>query len=342
MPPVSIVMTVLNEAAEIGRSVPSLLGQIPPPAEVVVVDGGSTDGTWEWLAAAQAREPRLTAIRDETCSLKHSAGPVSRGRNVAIAAARSEIIACADAGCAYAPDWLANLTAPLAAGKAEYALGGTRLDLEAGAYTVWDLASAPFFSVKLAADELTKSCAARSMAFTKALWTRLGGFPESVLVGEDTQFDAAARRQTTPALVTNAKAIYRPQNSFRSACRQMARYAISDGQARIRGTRLFRNAARCALQLLALATLRWTIVPLLVILAIELWYAFHRDWRHLRRCTLGGRGQPDTRAVYDKGAHQPAEPGRLMFCVLLADLGRPAQGLAPAARSVRKRFMMPK
>ncbi len=283
MQPASIVMTVLNEAAEIDSSVPSLLEQIPSAAEVIVVDGGSTDGTWEWLAAMQARNPRLVAICDQTCNLKHSAGPVSRGRNVAIAAAKSEIIACADAGCAYPPDWLKNLTAPLIAGKAEYALGGTRLDLEAGHYTVWDLASAPFFSIKLAANELTKSCSARSMAFTKSLWKRLGGFPEQVLVGEDTLFDAAARRQTTPAFVPNAKAIYRPKNTFRLACRQMARYAISDGQARIRRARLLRNAARCGLEVLALASLRWTWVPLLVVLAIESWYAFHRDWRSLRR-----------------------------------------------------------
>ena len=56
------------------------------------------------------------------------------------------------------------------------------------------------------------------MAFTKALWERIGGFPEQVLVGEDTLFDAAARRLTTPAFIVNAKAIYRPQNTFRSAC----------------------------------------------------------------------------------------------------------------------------
>ncbi len=283
MQPVSIVATVLNEVGDIERLVTCLLAQEPPAAEVIVVDGGSTDGTWERLAEAQAREPRLAAIRDETCSLKYSAGPVSRGRNVAIAAAKSAIIACADAGCTYAPDWLRNLTAPLVAGRAEYALGGTRLDFETGGCTVWDLASAPFFSIKLAADEPTKSCTARSMAFTKALWERMGGFDESVLVGEDALFDLQARRLTAPAFIPNAKALYRPQNTFRSACGQLARYAISDGQAGIRRARLFRNAARCGLEVLALASLRWTTVPLLVILALESWYAFHRDWRFLRR-----------------------------------------------------------
>jgi glycosyltransferase involved in cell wall biosynthesis len=289
MQPASIVVTVLNEAEDIGRVVRSLLAQEPPAAEVIVVDGGSTDGTWEWLlqaeAAAKAGGARLRAIRDESCSLKYCAGPVSRGRNVAITAAQTELIACADAGCTYRPDWLANLTAPLVDGAAEYALGGSCVD-PAGA-SLWDIASAPFFSIKLAPDEPTKSCTARSMAFTRALWERIGRFPESVLVGEDTLFDAAAREQARPAFIANAKAFYCPRNSFRSAAHQMARYAISDGQSRIRPARLRRNAARCVLEVLALGCLRWTVAPLLVVVALELWYAFHRDWRHLRR--FGGR-----------------------------------------------------
>ena len=284
MQPVSVVATVLNEAQDIGRVVASLLAQEPPAAEVIVVDGGSSDGTWEWLAEAQAQarqagETQLVAIRDETCSLKYSAGPVSRGRNVAIAAAKSQILACADAGCTYSPDWLRNLTAPLVAGLAEYALGGTRLDDQS--YTVWDVASAPFFSIRLSPTEPTKSCTARSMAFTKDLWKRIAGFPEEVLVGEDTLFDFEARRLTAPAFISNAKAIYRPQNTFRSACRQIARYAISDGQARVRWARLFRNAARCMIEILALADLRWSVIPLLVVVALESWFAFQKDWRYL-------------------------------------------------------------
>jgi glycosyltransferase involved in cell wall biosynthesis len=278
--PVSIVVAVLNEAGDIGRVVHSLLAQKPVAAEVIVVDGGSSDGTWEWLAETQAKDPRLVAIRDETCSLKYSAGPVSRGRNVAIAAAASEIIATADAGCTYAPDWVANLTAPLIAGTTEYALGGSCLD--PADHTLWDLASAPFFSIKLGPAEPTKSCTARSMAFTRALWERIGGFPEAVLVGEDTLFDFDARRLTTPAFVENAKALYHPQNTFRSAMHQLARYAVSDGQARVRMPRLFRNAARCVLEMLALASLWWSVVPLLVVLVLESWFAFHKDWRFLR------------------------------------------------------------
>lgn len=284
MQPVSIVATVLNEAQDIGRVVPSLLAQEPPAAEVIVVDGGSTDGTWEWLAAAQERDGRLVAIRDETCSLKFSAGPVSRGRNVAIAAAKSAIIACADAGCMYASDWVRNLTAPLVEGKAEYALGGSCLDDTD--YTAWDVASASFFSIRLSRTEPTKSCTARSMAFTRALWEQIGGFPEDVLVGEDTLFDLAARRRTAPAFIANAKALYRPQYTFRSACHYLARYAMSDGMAGVRQSRMIRNAARCVIQVGALACAWWSVIPLIAVLLEEAWFAYKRDWRYLGRFGL--------------------------------------------------------
>jgi len=99
MPAVSVASTVLNESADIDSLVESLMRQTLAPAEVIIVDGGSTDGTWERLEAARAKHPALVAIRDESCSLLRSPGPIARGRNVAIAAASSDIVACADAGC---------------------------------------------------------------------------------------------------------------------------------------------------------------------------------------------------------------------------------------------------
>ena len=296
MQPVAIVATVLNEVKEIARLVPSLLEQVPPPDEVIIVDGGSTDGTWDWLLQAQRDNPILLAIRDESCNLKRSPGPISRGRNVAIAAARSQIVACTDAGCTYPPEWLARITAPLIDSTAEYALGGSCLD-PADA-TVWDLASAPFFGVKLSPSTPSKSCTARSMAFRKELWQRIGGFPETVFFGEDTLFDLEARRLTTPAFVEGAKALYRPQYTFLSACRQLASYAVSDGILGVRRARLVRNAARCIVEVLALLCLLfigvpavrsssvgwwWTALPLLAVLLLQFWFAFHADWRFIYR-----------------------------------------------------------
>jgi hypothetical protein len=290
MSDVSVIATVLNEAGDIERLVQSLMEQTLAPAEVIIVDGGSSDGTWEKLQAAKAKYPRLIAIRDETCRLPNSPGPISRGRNVAIAAATSSVIACVDAGCVYHSDWLERLTDPILRGDAEYALGGSCLDPEQS--TVWDVASAPFFGVTLSEDAATKSCTARSMAFRKELWQRVGGFPEDILLGEDTVFDLKVRAIVAPAFAESAKAFYRPQNTLRTALRQQARYATSDGVAGVRPARLLRNLARCVVQIIAVVIVFRTWIPLACVLAFEVYTAFRLDWRDLRGVsvrTLGAR-----------------------------------------------------
>jgi glycosyltransferase involved in cell wall biosynthesis len=280
MPAVSVIATVLNEAEDIDGLVSSLVRQTLVPAEVIVVDGGSTDGTWERLQAGTVTYPNLKAIQDLSCSLKGSPGPIGRGRNVAIAAASSEVIACADAGCVYGPDWLERLTAPILNGQADYALGGSCLDADQP--TAWDIAAAPFLGVKLQVEESTKSCTARSMAFRKELWQRVGGFPEDRLIGEDALFDLRVRKIVKPAFPERAKALYRPGLNRRAAINQIARYAVSDGAFGIRRTRLLRNLARCVAEILALIVLPRTALPLLCVIVLEVYFAFRLDWRGLR------------------------------------------------------------
>ncbi len=277
MASVSLIATVLNEVNEIDRFVSSLSEQSPRPAEIVIVDGGSTDGTWGHLESMKPRHPNLVLIRDESCNRSRSAGPISRGRNIAIEAASSEVIACADVGCTYDTDWLARLTAPIFEGKRDYALGGSCL--HPTDRTLWDIAAAPFLGIKLTADSKTKSNTARSMAFRKLVWQRAGGFPETAFLGEDTLFDFSARKVAAAAFPNLAKAYYRSNHTFRSAIEQIARYSIGFGILGILPARLFRNLTRCILQTVALAVLPWTSVPILVILALETYFAFRLDWR---------------------------------------------------------------
>ena len=136
------------------------------------------------------------------------------------------------------------------------------------------------------------------MAFRKDLWQRIGGFPETVFFGEDTLFDLEARRLTKPAFVEDAKALYRPQYTFLSASLQLASYAASDGVLGVRRARLFRNAARCIVEVLALLCLFlitvpavrssslglwWAFLPLLTVFMFQFWFAFHADWRFIYR-----------------------------------------------------------
>ncbi len=284
MAAVSVAATVLNERDDIDTLVESLMRQTLAPAEVIIVDGGSTDGTWARLEAARLKYPALIPIRDESCSLQRSPGPIARGRNVAVAAASSDVIAFTDAGCTHSPDWLANLTAPIFKGDSEYSVGGSYIDPATS--TVWDVASAPFFGVKLNPEAATKSCTARSMAFRKELWQRVGGFPETVFLGEDTVFDSKVREIVTPAFPECAKAAYQPRHTFRSALRQMVSYSVTDGVLGGRSARLWRNLARCFAEILAALALAYSPIPLLCVLALEIYFAFRLDWTDVRRAPI--------------------------------------------------------
>jgi len=275
-----VTATVLNEAEDIGALVSTLAEQSLRP-EVIIVDGGSTDGTWERLQTAQAKYPNLVAIRDESCNLNASRGPIARGRNVGIAAARAEVIACADAGCIYDLEWLARLTAPIRNGSAEYVLGGSCFDPDK--QTIWDIASAPFFGLKQRADGTTKSCTARSMAFRKELWQRVGGFPETSFLGEDTSFDLLVRKVAVAVYAERAQAIYRPRHTLKSALRMMARYGVADGVLGTRRSRLLRNFLRCAAEVAAILLLSRTAIPLVCVLLLEVYFAFRMDWRTLSK-----------------------------------------------------------
>jgi hypothetical protein len=290
MPAVTVASTILNEVDDIDPLIESLMGQTLSPAEVIIVDGGSTDGTWERLHAAQAKYPSLIPIRDESCSLQYSPGPIARGRNVATAAASSAVIAFTDAGCTHSPDWLQNLTAPIFRGDSEYSVGGSYIDPAKS--TLWDVASAPFFGVKLDPEASTKSCTARSMAFRKELWQRVGGFPETVFLGEDTVFDSKVRQVVTPAFPERAKACYQPRHTLHSALRQMVSYSVTDGVLGGRSARLWRNIARCLAEVAAVLALVYSPIPLLCVLALEIYFAFRLDRNDIRKTsvrTLGAR-----------------------------------------------------
>src|SRR2546428_9479623 len=100
---VSLISTVKDAGPEHVREfLDSLRAQIRPPDETIIVDGGSTDGTLESLQEATD----ITVISEPGAN-------ISRGRNVAIAAAAHDVIAATDADCTLEPDWLERLLAPI-------------------------------------------------------------------------------------------------------------------------------------------------------------------------------------------------------------------------------------
>ncbi|MEW7976619.1 MAG: glycosyltransferase [Candidatus Sedimenticola endophacoides] len=54
---VSVIVPTHNRATLLGRALRSVQAQSLPPLELIVVDDGSNDGTWERLRAAISATP---------------------------------------------------------------------------------------------------------------------------------------------------------------------------------------------------------------------------------------------------------------------------------------------
>jgi glycosyltransferase involved in cell wall biosynthesis len=99
-PAVTIILPVFNEAEFIDRTLSDLLAQDYAGAiEVIVADGGSTDGTAEKLAEWSARDPRLKVI-DNARKLQ------AFGLNLAASHATGEILVRADGHTSFNRDYV--------------------------------------------------------------------------------------------------------------------------------------------------------------------------------------------------------------------------------------------
>lgn len=92
LPSISVVLPVLNEAAFIGETLSKLLGQKYPSdkLEIIVVDGGSTDGT-QTVIQSFSQEPLTITLLD------NPAGLSSAGRNLGVLKASKDYVLFVDA-----------------------------------------------------------------------------------------------------------------------------------------------------------------------------------------------------------------------------------------------------
>lgn len=275
---VSVICTVLNERATVGGLLDSLAAQRRRPDEVVFVDGGSTDGTPEAIAAwcrdgtggsllpapAQAGPLPIQLLASLGATISQAVtlpirvvtlpgANISQGRNAAIRAASHEIVAATDAGVVLAADWLERLCAPLELHPGLHAVSGffvarpdrtSRWELALGATTLPDvseIAPATFLP------------SSRSVAFRKQAWAAAGGYPEWLDFCEDLVFDFRLNATTgRPRFVPQAVVGFRPRSSAVGFFRQYYRYARGDGKAGLwRGRHAIRYATYLTGALLA-------------------------------------------------------------------------------------------
>jgi glycosyltransferase involved in cell wall biosynthesis len=273
---VSLISTVKDAGPAIHDFLASLAAQTRPPDEVIIVDGGSTDGTLEAVRATGS----VTAIAEPGAN-------IARGRNVAIAAAAHDVIAVTDADCVLAADWLERLLARLEDGA----------DVSAGFYRP---VTSSFVQECIAATNMPDPeevgpgwmPSSRSVAFTREAFDAAGGYPEWLPIGEDMYLNhrwVELGLRIEPA--ADAVVHWRLRPSLRSTWRQYVGYARGDAEA---GMYPRRHAARFVaygFAVVALATRnRW-------LLAVAALSGVAYASKPLRRAWRRSAGRPGARVA---------------------------------------------
>lgn len=273
--PISVIVTVKDEERSIRELLDSLTAQTRLPDELVLVDGGSSDATVSMVEGYRETSPfPITVIVEDDAN-------ISRGRNLAIAAAAHGLIASTDAGVRLSPNWLADLAAPLEEGRADVVSGFFVADPRSPFEAAMGATVLPALSDVEPRDFLPSS---RSVAFRKEAWAATGGYPEWLDYCEDLIFDFALRKRGFRfAFAPHAVAHFRPRSSLRAFFRQYYCYARGDGKASLWPRR---HAIRYATYLvalpgtLAMATIWHPLWGLLLLLGAA---AYLRDpYRRLR------------------------------------------------------------
>ena len=177
---VALIATVFNEAGNLSRWWDCLQVQTVAPDELIVVDGGSTDGTWEQLQALAAASQFPVKTEQRRCN-------IAGGRNRAIELTTAEIIAATDAGSFPDPDWLDEITKPLRTDKTLDATGGLNLCNDATPFQKFLAKLEPREETGVGEGEVHPS--SRNTAFRRQAWIDVGGYPEWLtLAAEDALF----------------------------------------------------------------------------------------------------------------------------------------------------------
>jgi glycosyltransferase involved in cell wall biosynthesis len=265
-----MVTTVLNAHEGLHALLDSLIEQTRMPDEVIVVDGGSTDGTLAVVHHAMRRDKRIRLI-------EHPGANIAQGRNVGIAAATGEIILSSDTGCRLDPQWAAHLIRPFGQHPdMELVAGFYKIDPQNLTEAVVGTATMRGALDPVNPDTFNPSC--RSVAFTKALWERAGGFPEFVGV-DDTLFNIKLRQMDVKrCFVPEAVVHWQPRSTLASIYRQFRHYASWRGHTQLdaQGIRYhLRNLIACLVLLVVAVCFPPAWLPLLAAAAYFYVVGFH-------------------------------------------------------------------
>jgi glycosyltransferase involved in cell wall biosynthesis len=188
-PLISVIVPALNEGSVIRRCLASLQQQRLPSDcfEVIVVDNGSTDRTRE-IARSFGGSLAVTV-------LERSGVRIAALRNLGAATARGEFLAFLDADCVAPQHWLQQIADLLRAD--DFRIIGAQYRIPENSSWVAQAWYGDLWRMK---DGLVSYVPGGDLAITRELFMNLGGFDETIVTSEDTEFCERASASSAPIL----------------------------------------------------------------------------------------------------------------------------------------------
>ncbi len=245
---ISLIATVFNDVEGTRKFLRRMDEQTRRPDEIVILDAGSRDGTYEALLEYQDRcSIPMKLLQQVRCKPAPS-------RNICAREATYDLLAVTDIGCDWEPQWLEELVAPMEQDPSLAAVMGSWRIAWEDQQTPW--ARADYFlqpNIELRATP-TSLAANRAIVYWKEFYLGLGGLPEDLtFAGDDLLLAVQIQRsgRKIGAAPVPRCTWERPQE-YRVLVKEARRYARGSAEAGFSGRGFILVSARLAVEFLML------------------------------------------------------------------------------------------
>jgi len=166
----SIILSTRNRCASLVQTLASFRGlEVPLRSELLLVDNGSTDGTWD--AVNSYRHPTLEVRR-----IMEETPGVSYARNRGLSECSGRVVVFTDDDVRVFPGWITSLVRLLLDGGADAVVGGIRLPEHLAKAWMTPLHRSLFASTELLDPERPAHLISANMAVVRTVLSKVPGF----------------------------------------------------------------------------------------------------------------------------------------------------------------------